>query len=266
MSGASRPGIEAFVAITAILRATRGVHAQAKASSSELAKELSNPVAPLLGVQLQSDLEWGGGPAGDGSRYTLTLQPVIPFSITDDWNVISRSNLSFVHQGNLATVDAGATGLATTTESLFLSPKQTRVHGLTWGLGPIVALPTTDDQLGARDLGLGPTVALIHTVGPVVYGIRVEQIWSFGGGSDVLLQPQGAWTQGAAGTTLRARSETTHAWNTRPWTVPVIVDIAQIVDVAERSLEVSFGPIVYVERPEDAPRWGLRATITFIPW
>jgi hypothetical protein len=248
----------ALVAIT-ILCAPRGVHAQAK--SSELAEALSNPVAPLLGVQLQSDLEWSGGPASDGSRYTVTLQPVIPFALTDDWNVISRSNLAFAHQSNLVAVDAHATGLANTTESLFLSPKRTRVSGLTWGLGPIVALPATNPQLGTGAVGLGPTFAIIHTVDPVVYGILVEQVWSFGG-SQVYLQPQVAWTLGAAGTSLRARSETTHEWHTRSWTVPVIVDVAQVVDIADRSFEVSFGPIVYVERPEDAPRWGLRATIT----
>lgn len=109
-----------------------GVHAapradpMAKDSRLALAEELSNPVAPLLGVQLLSDLEWGGGPAGDGFRWILSLQPVVPFSIADDWNVISRSSLSFVHQSDLVAVDSRKTGLANTTESLFLSPKTTR--------------------------------------------------------------------------------------------------------------------------------------------
>ena len=247
-----------------------GVHAAPPAdptandSRADLAEELSNPVAPLLGVQLQSDLEWRGGPAADGFRWTLTLQPVVPFSIATNWNVISRANLPFVHQTDLVAVDSSETGLANTTVSLFLSPKTTRVRGLTWGLGPIVALPATDDQLGAEELGLGPTAAVIHTVGPVVYGILVEQVWSLGGGSHIYLQPQVSWTVNQAGMTLEARSETTHEWNTPQWTVPVIADVAQVAKVADQTFEVSFGAIAYVERPDDAPRWGFRASIRLV--
>ena len=106
---------------------------------------------------------------------------------------------------------------------------------------------------------------MIHTVGPVVYGILLEQVWSVSGGSHVYLQPQVAWTLTQGGTSLRARSETTHEWNTEPWTVPVIVDVAQVAEVAGQNFEVSLGPIGYIERPEDAPRWGFRATITLVP-
>ena len=107
----------------------------------KLAEELSNPVAPLLGVQLLSDLEWGGGPAGDGFRWILSLQPVVPFTITDDWNLI----LAFEHLARAPERPCRGRfahdGVDNTTESLFLSPKKTRVRGLTWGLGPIVSRP-----------------------------------------------------------------------------------------------------------------------------
>lgn len=127
-----------------------------------------------------------------------------------------------------------------------------------------MALPATHEQLGAQEIGLGPTVAVIHTVGPVVYGILVEQVWLLGGGTYAYLQPQVAWTLNQAGTTVRARSESTYQWNEPQWTVPVIVDVAQIAELVDQTFGVSFGPIGYVDRAEDSPRWGFRATITLV--
>ena len=69
--------------------------------AAALAKELSNPVASLISVPFQSNWEQGIGPDGDGSRYTLNIQPVIPISISPDWNLISRTILPVVDQWSI---------------------------------------------------------------------------------------------------------------------------------------------------------------------
>lgn len=56
-------------------------------SEEELAKKLQNPVASLISVPLQNNFDFGIGP-DDGFRYTLNIQPVIPFSLTPEWNLI----------------------------------------------------------------------------------------------------------------------------------------------------------------------------------
>lgn len=62
----------------------------ASEDEAELAKKLSNPVAELISMPLQNNWDFGIGPE-DATRYTLNVQPVIPFSINRDWNLITRT-------------------------------------------------------------------------------------------------------------------------------------------------------------------------------
>ena len=66
--------------------------------SPDLAKKLNNPVASLISVPFQSNEDFHIGPTGNGYKYTLNIQPVIPVSIGPDWNVIVRTILPYVSQ------------------------------------------------------------------------------------------------------------------------------------------------------------------------
>ena len=70
---------------------------QGAASADELAKALANPVASLISVPFQSNFDFGSGPEDDGFRYTLNIQPVVPVSLTDDWNLITRVILPVIY-------------------------------------------------------------------------------------------------------------------------------------------------------------------------
>ena len=151
-------------------------------SDSELAKQIQNPVGDLISFPLQNNVNFGYGPHG-GTQNVLNLQPVIPFHVTDDWNVITRSILPVVWSQNAAPVPTVPVGTGPVSFSAFLSPRHD-VNGWLWGAGPVVQLPTiSSTTLGSSVWGAGPSAAIVYSSGPWVAGALVNAVWSLGGTS-----------------------------------------------------------------------------------
>ena len=117
-------------------------------NADELAKQLSNPVADLVSIPFQFNWEEGVGP-DDATRMVLNVQPVVPFQLNDDWNLIGRWIMPFVSQPSLAPGLDSTFGLSDVLFSGFFSPRNS--GGLIWGVGPALSLPSTDDPTGQRD-------------------------------------------------------------------------------------------------------------------
>lgn len=98
-----------------------GIAVSAGAQDADLAKQLSNPVASLVSVPFQFNYDLGFGP-DDGQRATLNIQPVIPITLNEDWNLISRTILPIIWQNDIAGPSGEQFGLGDTVQSLFLSP------------------------------------------------------------------------------------------------------------------------------------------------
>jgi hypothetical protein len=59
------------------------------------------------------------------------VQPVVPISLSRDWNVISRTILPLAYQSHVVD-DGGQGGLGDTLQSLFFSPKEPTKGFASW--------------------------------------------------------------------------------------------------------------------------------------
>lgn len=73
-----------------------------------IAQKLQNPIASLISVPLQHNFDFGGGPKDDGFQYKLNIQPVIPFSLGSNWNLITRTIFPYIYQENPSATAARA--------------------------------------------------------------------------------------------------------------------------------------------------------------
>ena len=125
-----------------------GPDAQAGETESELAKKTQNPVADLISIPIQNNMNFGMGPHNRFQNVT-NVQPVIPISLTEDWNLITRTIMPIIKQPDLQTTSEDTWGIGDTNLTAFVSPSA--AGPLIWGVGPSLLLPTaTDEVLGSR--------------------------------------------------------------------------------------------------------------------
>ena len=108
-------------------------------SASDLAKQIQNPVGDLISFPLQYNVNFGSG-SNRGTQHVLNLQPVVPFHLDDNWNLISRTILPVVWSAG-SSIPTVPVGTAPVSLTAFLSPSHD-VNGWLWGAGPVVQFPT----------------------------------------------------------------------------------------------------------------------------
>ncbi|WP_210485168.1 transporter [Microvirga antarctica] len=243
------------------------------AQDADLAKKLTNPVASLVSVPFQFNYDGRIGPGSDGGRTTLNIQPVIPFSITTEWNIISRTILPVISQWDIAPRSGRQFGLGDTTQSLFVSPAAPGESGIIWGVGPVGRLPTaTENLLGGNRWGLGPTAVVLKQSGGWTIGALANHIWSVGGATRsgagpvnaTFLQPFISYTTADAWT-FTLNTESTYDWANDKLTVPINAMVAKLIKVGDQPISLFAGARYYALSPESGPKGlGLRAGITFL--
>ncbi|TPW33324.1 transporter [Martelella alba] len=239
-------------------------------NDEDLAKQLSNPVADLISVPFQFNYDSNIGTA-KGDRVTLNVQPVIPFSLDSEWNLITRTIIPVIWQSDIAGQSGTQFGLGDTVQSFFLSPKDPTDSGITWGAGPVFLYPTaTDDLTGLGKWGAGPTAAVLELSGPWTVGILANHIWSFAGRSDrpdvnaTFAQPFVTYTTANAWS-FGLNTESTYDWRTNSWAVPLNATVGKLVVIDEQPINFQAGLRYWAASPAGGARgFGARFVMNFV--
>lgn len=246
------------------------VLAQAAGAENELAKQLSNPVSSLISVPFQYNYNDGMLPDGTGVQGYINIQPVIPISISDNWNLISRTILPVVNLQGFQGEGSNQTGLGNTLQSLFFSPKTPTKGGLIWGVGPAIQIPTATNGIANNQWGLGITGVVLKQSNGWTYGALANQVWSvsnndkFGETSASFFQPFVSFTTKKA-TSYTLNTESTYDWINEEWSVPINLMVAQIIKIDKKPVQIGGGLRYWADSPEGGPQgWGARATVTYL--
>lgn len=237
-------------------------------NSAELAKKLQNPIANLISVPIQNNWDFGIGSTG-AMRYTVNVQPVIPFSMGDNWNLITRTIVPIVHAEAPVPGAGDVSGLGDILQSFFFSPKAL-VGGWVMGAGPAFLYPSaSNDTLGGQKWGVGPTVVLLKQQSGWTYGALANHLWSFAGAGDrqeinaTYMQPFVSYVTKTF-TTIALNTESTYDWGNSHWTMPLNLQVSQLLKFGNQPVQFTLGGRYYPEKPQGGPDWGLRFAVTLL--
>ncbi|MHC5139497.1 MAG: neuromedin U [Planctomycetota bacterium] len=236
--------------------------------ATALAKATQNPIADMISLPFQWNVGFETGPEGHTSS-VLNIQPVIPLSLNNDWNLITRTIVPIVNQPPVGGLDRQEWELGNTQFSGFFSPKDSGEW--IWGFGPIFEFPThTNDVLASDNYSVGPTFVALKMDGPWVYGGLINQLWSFYGDdpevNKMLIQPfinynlDDGWYL-SSGPIITADWK---AKNSDQWTIPVGGGIGKIVKIGKLPLNISTQVFYNVETPENGSDWSARFQLQFL--
>ncbi len=238
-------------------------------SNEELAKAAQNPVANLISIPFQNNFNFDIGP-NHVTQYVLNFQPVIPISLSKDWNLITRTILPTINQPSPAPGVPSAFGLGDLNPTVFLSPA--KASKLIWGAGPTMTLPTaTDPLLGAGKWEAGPAVVLLTMQGPWVVGVLANNQWSFAGWGNqdvnaMLVQwfvnynlPHAWYLTTAPIVTANWKADSDNRW-----IVPLGGGVGKIFKIGKLPINAQLAAYVNAVRPPSGPTWQLRFQFQFL--
>jgi len=160
------------------------------AGADALRKAAQNPIASLISVPVQPTWNFGIEP-GNRVQNIWLVQPVIPVSVSKDWNLIMRWITPVLYQPipvpqppGPPNEQTGVFGMGDMNPSFFFSPKKSKV---TWGVGPTLVLPTATNTtyLGQGKLSIGPSVVALVQPSHFTIGFLANNYWSVAGHSDL---------------------------------------------------------------------------------
>jgi len=233
--------------------------------AGDLAKATQNPVADMYSLPFQNNTVYGNDPY-NRVQNILNIQPVLPFGLGDNLNLINRIIAPVITQPS-GIEDKSTTGLGDINYTAWLSPKE--AGKIIYGVGPVFQLPTaTADELGSAEFGIGPSIVALTMIDKWVAGIVMNNIWTFGEQKEnkFLFQyfinynlPR-AWYI-VSGPIMTAN------WNApkgEQWIVPVGGGIGKVFKISNQPMNLNAQVFYNVEKPDGVGDWQSRIQLQFL--
>lgn len=237
--------------------------------ATELAKKLQNPVADLISVPFQLNMNYDYGPEND-TQSVLNIQPVVPVSLNAEWNLITRTIVPLVSQPGVPGDPGRSYGLGDIQPSVFLSPA--KPGKFIWGAGAIAQFDSAShEETGQGRWGLGPALVGLYMSKEWVVGALANNVFDVGGDGDrerinqMLVQPfvnynfpthPGRYLTFSPIVTANWKAETGNKW-----TIPLGLGIGQIIKVGRLPLNLQASYYNNIETPDFGPDYQVRLQI-----
>lgn len=244
-------------------------HKPAANDAAEIAKKLANPIGALISVPFQNNMDLGIGES-NGTKNTLNFQPIIPFSLNEKFSLITRYIVPVISQYDVTGEGTQQGGLSDALVSGWISNAVVK-NGFVWGVGAAFLIPTaTDDFLGTKKFGVGPTIIVLQQKSGWTYGALVNQIWSVAGDADrsdvnqMYIQPfvTHNWKSGAG---LTVNSETTFNWEANSTNAYINIMAGGLTKFGNQLVQLQVGPRIQVASPQGSKSpFGVRTAIIFV--
>ena len=265
----SFPG--AILAGAVLLLCSQAAFAQdASDESKKLAALAQNPIASAISLPLQYNYNGGYGRNNSRGGSIFNVQPVIPFSLGDDWNLVTRAIIPIV---DLPVGAHRKSGLSDINFTGFLSPA--KAGKWIWGIGPIMTFPTaSDDFLGSEKTSMGPAFVALRMHGPWVYGGLLNNQWSIAGDDDredvnsMLFNPFLNYNiPNSKGWYLTTGPNITANWQADSddvWTLPVGGGVGKVFKIGTQACNAKVAYYNNVMTPDGGPEDTIQLQFTFL--
>jgi hypothetical protein len=240
--------------------------------TSEIAKQAQNPIASVISLPFQNSTTFGVG-ENSSVQDQLLIEPVVPFRLTSDWNLITRTIVPVIEQPTLAPGLGNVSGLGDVQPSLYLSPAKPAFGWLIWGLGPSFSFATASDRsLGTGKNSAGLSTALLTIQGPWLVGALITDVASIGGQEDrksvhqFLMQPFVDYNF-SHGWYLASSPIVTANWKAtsgNKWTVPVGGGGGKIMHFGRQAVNAYIQAFDNVVTPHEGGTWTLRFQVQLL--
>ncbi len=245
----------------------------AAVNSDALRNAAQNPVASLISVPIQDNFNFNTGPS-DRTQNVLNIQPVIPVSVSKNWNLIVRWITPIIYQplpiaqaSGPPSQSTGVYGLGDMNPSFFLVPKKSKII---WGIGPTFVLPTATNTtyLGQGKLSMGPSVVALVQPKHWTIGALANNVWSVAGHANIDKPPVNQFLlqwfvnynmkKGWYLTTSPIITANWRAPGGDVWTVPWGGGVGRIMKLGFQPVNITAQFYANPTRPANTSPWGVR--------